>query len=65
MRRLEDKYIPTKPREKDSKHKFPLDMETRELIKKKNSLSKKVVTSRDPDIRKQYNRVRNRVKKTP
>jgi hypothetical protein len=28
-----------------------------------NSLSKKVVTSRDPDIRKQYNRVRNRVKK--
>jgi hypothetical protein len=34
------------------------------LIKKKNSLSKKVVnTSRDTDIRKQYNRVRNRVKK--
>ena len=38
-------------------------METRELIKKKNSLSKQVVTSRDPDIRKQYNQVRNRVKK--
>jgi hypothetical protein len=62
-RRLEDKYIPTKTREKDNKHKFPLDKETRELIKTKNSLSKKVVTSRDPDIRKQYNRVRNRVKK--
>jgi hypothetical protein len=55
--------LPTKTREKDNKHKFPLDKETRELIKKKNSLSKKVVTSRDPDIRKQYNRVRNRVKK--
>jgi hypothetical protein len=49
MRRLEDKYIPTKNREKDNKHKFPLDKETRELIKTKNSLSKKVVTSRDPD----------------
>lgn len=63
MRRLEDKYIPTKTRKKDNKHKFPLDKETRELIKTKNSLSKKVVTSRDPDIRKQYNRVINRVKK--
>jgi len=63
MRRLEDIFIPTKTREKDNKHKFPLDKETRELIKKKNSLSKKVVISRDPDIRKQYNRVRNRVKK--
>jgi hypothetical protein len=63
MRRLEDKFIHTKTREKDNKHKFPLDKETRELIKTKNSLSNKVVTSRDPDIRKQYNRVRNRVKK--
>ena len=52
-----------KTREKDNKHKFPLDKETRELIKKKNSLSKKVVTSRHPDIRKQYNRVRKTVKK--
>ena len=61
MGRLEDKFIHTKTREKDNKHKFPLDKETRELIKTKNSLSNKVVTSRDPDIRKQYNRVRNRV----
>jgi hypothetical protein len=51
MRRLEDKFIHTKTREKDNKHKFPLDKKTRELIKKKNSLSTKVVTSRHPDIR--------------
>lgn len=63
MRKLDDNFIPTKTREKDNKHKFPLDKKPRELIKKKNTLSKKVVTSRNPDIRKQNNRARNRVKK--
>ena len=39
-----------------------MDEKTREKIKEKNRLSKMAITSRDPEIRKKYNRVRNQVK---
>ena len=41
---------------------FSIDKKTRDLIKRKNTLSKKVASSSDPAIRKEYNRVRNKVK---
>jgi hypothetical protein len=39
-----------------------MDEKTREKIRGKNRLSKKAITSRDPEIQKKYNRVRNQVK---
>ena len=41
---------------------FPIDKKTRDLIKRKNTLSKKVASSSDLAIRQEYNRVRNKVK---
>jgi hypothetical protein len=41
---------------------FTIDKKTRNLIKRKNTLSKKVASSSDPAIRQEYNRVRNNVK---
>ena len=41
---------------------FSIDKKTRDLIKRKNNLSKKVASSSDPAIRQEYNRVRNKVK---
>ena len=37
---------------------FPIDKKTRDLIKRKNTLSKKVASSSDLAIRQEYNRVR-------
>jgi hypothetical protein len=39
-----------------------MDEKTREKIREKNRQSKMAITSRDPEIRKKYNRVRNQVK---
>jgi hypothetical protein len=41
---------------------FSIDKKTRDLIKRKNTLSKKVASSSDPAIRQEYNIVRNKVK---
>ena len=41
---------------------FPIDKKTRDLIKRKNTLSKNVASSSDHAIRQEYNRVRNTVK---
>ena len=55
--------IPTrKYRQIDKGNTFPMDEKTREKISEKNRLSKMAITSRDPEIRKKYNRVRNQVK---
>jgi hypothetical protein len=56
-------YIPTrKYRQIGKGNTFPMDEKTREKIRGKNRLSKMAITSRDPEIRKKYNRVRNQVK---
>ena len=57
-------YIPTrKYRQIGKGNTFPMDEKTREKIrKKKNRQSKMAITSRDPEIRKKYNSVRNKVK---
>jgi hypothetical protein len=55
--------IPTrKYRQIDKGNTFPMDEKTREKISEKNRLSKMAITSRDPEIRKKCNSVRNQVK---
>lgn len=57
-------YIPTrKYRQIGKGNTFPMDEKTREKIREKNRLSKMAITSRDPEIRKKYNSVRNQVKR--
>ncbi|CAG2197574.1 unnamed protein product [Mytilus edulis] len=41
---------------------FPIDKKTRELIRRKNILSKKIITKQDPETRAEYNKVRNQAK---
>ena len=56
--------IPTrKYRQIGKRNTFPIDEKTREKIREKNRLSKMAITSRDPEIRKKYNSVRNQVKR--
>ena len=56
--------IPTrKYRQIGKGNTFPIDEKTREKIREKNRLSKMAITSRDPEIRKKYNSVRNQVKR--
>ena len=63
IKKLETMYIPTrKYRQIGKGNTFPMDEKTREKIRGKNRLSKMAITSRDPEIRKKYNRVRNQVK---
>jgi hypothetical protein len=63
IKKLETMYIPTrKYRQIGKGNTFPMDEKTREKIREKNRLSKMAITSRDPEIRKKYNRVRNQVK---
>lgn len=57
-------YIPTrKYRQIGKGNTFPMDEKTREKIRETNRLSKMAITSRDPEIRKKYNSVRNQVKR--
>jgi ElaB/YqjD/DUF883 family membrane-anchored ribosome-binding protein len=60
----EHRFIPTKTTNMNGRRRntFPIDKKTRDLIKWKNTLSKKVASSSDPAIRQEYNRVRNKVK---
>ncbi|CAG2230051.1 unnamed protein product [Mytilus edulis] len=64
LNELEQRFVPTKKMTQIGKKKnaFPVDKKTRELIKRKNILSKKIVTNQDPEIRAEYNRVRNKTK---
>ena len=64
LRDLEHRFIPTKTINLNGKRRntFPIDKKTRDLIKRKNTLSKKVASSSDHPIRQEYNRVRNKVK---
>lgn len=61
---LESKYISNiiSKKHKNSPNNFPVDEQTRELIKKKHKLAKKVVQLNSAEVRKEYNKVRNKVK---
>lgn len=62
---LEEKHIPLSRinTRKKSSYKFPLKADTREMMKEKNKLAKKACHGQNPEIRKKYNRIRNKVKK--
>ncbi|XP_061196751.1 uncharacterized protein LOC133205026 [Saccostrea echinata] len=60
---IEDKYVPVVTIRPSRKTKMPLDKETVTLIKEKNALCRKYVATKDPNIRKKYNRTRNKVAK--
>jgi len=64
LKDLEHRFIPTKTTNMNGRRRntFPVDKKTRDLIKRKNTLSKKVASSSDPAIRQEYNIVRNKVK---
>lgn len=65
LKKVEDKFIPTKiiTIGRNNKHSFPADQATLEAIRKKHSLSRRAATNKDPGIRKEYNKMRNKVKK--
>ena len=64
LRDLEHRFIPTKTINMNGRRRntFPIDKKTRDVIKRKNTLSKKVASSSDYPIRQEYNRVRNKAK---
>ncbi|XP_069134379.1 uncharacterized protein [Argopecten irradians] len=65
VKEIEESHVPTKIIKigRNNKHSFPADTTTLEAIKKKHSLSRKAATTKDMNVRKEYNRVRNKVRK--
>ena len=65
IREIENKHVPTRNIKQSVKRKrgFPVDRETLNKIRLKNTLSRKAIRTKDPEVRKQYNRTRNQVKK--
>ena len=62
MKILEEKHIPlSKPRNK--KNSIPLERDVTEVIKEKNRLNKKFIETKDEEVRKKYNKVRNKAGK--
>ncbi|CAC5382135.1 unnamed protein product [Mytilus coruscus] len=61
---MDKKYIPTKERKQigRGKNNFPMNKNTIDKIKRKNILSKKITQNNDPEVRKEYNKIRNQVK---
>ena len=45
-----------------TRHSFPMDEETRILVKKKHALSKTLVRDNNESTRRQNNKIRNKVK---
>ena len=62
IRQLEEKYIPlTKPMKR--KNELPLEKEVVDVIKEKNRLNKKFIETKNEQLRKKYNKVRNKAGK--
>ncbi|CAC5397271.1 unnamed protein product [Mytilus coruscus] len=61
---MDKKYIPAKERKQigRGKNNFSMDKNTIDKIKRKNILSKKIAQNNDPEVRKEYNKIRNQVK---
>ncbi|XP_060064039.1 uncharacterized protein LOC132544460 [Ylistrum balloti] len=65
LKEIEEEFVPTKiiTIGRNNRHSFPANQETLDAIRKKHSLSRKVTGSKDQELRKEYNRIRNKVKK--
>ena len=60
---MENKQRTTKPNNNiKNENKFSIDEKTRELIKLKNKLVKRIVHEKVQQTRLEYNKVRNKVK---
>ncbi len=61
---IEDQFIPKKIVTISSKQKsrIPLDSSTFAQIRRKNTLSRRYLLTKDPTVRQEYNRIRNKVK---
>ena len=67
IKQLEASFVPKKKIKtgKIKNHSFKLDENTRSLIKKKHALSRKVVANHmNQEVRREYNKIRNKVKST-
>lgn len=64
LKELEKRYIPSKRVKQSTKRKsnYPIDKRTLEKIKEKHALCRKAINSKNPNDRKQYNKIRNQVK---
>ena len=62
---IENRHVPTRNIKQTGKRKkgFPVDRETLNKIRLKNTLSRRAIRTKDPEVRRQYNRTRNQVKK--
>jgi hypothetical protein len=65
VRDIEETFVPLKVIKCGGgrKNSFPLDKETIALVKTKHRLSRKFISKPSEDTRREYNRVRNKVKK--
>lgn len=61
---MNKKYIPTNESKQigRGKNNFPMDKNTIDKIERKNILSKKITHNNDPEVRQEYNKIRNQVK---
>ena len=67
IKQLEASFVPKKKVKTGTikNHSFKLDADTRSLIKKKHALSRKVVANHmNQEVRREYNKIRNKVKST-
>jgi hypothetical protein len=65
IRELEKRFVPSRQVKQTTKRKrgnYPMDKKTLEKIKEKHALCRKSINSKDPKVRKEYNKVRNQVK---
>ena len=63
LRATEDKYVPNiKCMLYNRKHRYPLDSITKTKIMEKNTLARKAKKGNDPEVQKEYRRVRNCVR---
>lgn len=64
LKKMEKAYIPTRKVSNNcqKKNTFPVDQSTREKIRKKNNLARRVTRNSDHMLRKEYNKIRNKVK---
>ena len=60
---IENKYVPTVKIKSGKMKQFPLDSQALSAIKEKTALSRKFIRTKDKEVRKQYNRARNKVSK--
>ncbi len=65
IRSIENRLVPQKTIKLSNKtrSRIPVDASTYDKIRRKNALSRRYIATKDPAIRKEYNRMRNKVKR--